>query len=455
MKALFSKLAVFSVSVALGATAMAADAPVSFSKDIAPIFVKNCLACHGPREAKGAYQLYNFELLMKAGESGEAAIAAGKPDGSYLYSLVAETDKDVRMPKDGDPLPAEQVALIKRWIEEGAKYDAPDPKATLASIMPKAPQPDPPAAYRRPMPITAVAFNNDGKELAVGGYHEVTIWNAADGALLRRIKNVAERVYGLSYSPDGKMLAVAGGTPGVAGEVKIFDPADGKLLKDLGSMSDVCFKATFRPDGAKLAACAADRSIRIFDLASGKEERLIEDHADWVIGLAWSADGKLLASASRDKTSKVFNAENGESQATYSGHGEQVFGVAFTPDGKQVITSGGDRKIHAWNPGDGKKAAEVAGFTGEVFGLVLSGDKLFSSSADKTVQEHKVEKLAAVKKYAGLADSGFTVAYHDGAKRVAGGSFAGDVIIWNAEDGKEVAKFTAAPGYTPPATAAK
>ncbi len=131
MKALRSTLALG--VLAFAATASAADAPVSFSKDIAPIFVKNCQACHGPREAKGAYQLYNFELLMKPGESGDPAISAGKPEASYLYSLVAESDKDIRMPKDGDPLPAEQVALIKRWITEGAKYDAADPKATLAS----------------------------------------------------------------------------------------------------------------------------------------------------------------------------------------------------------------------------------------------------------------------------------------------------------------------------------
>ena len=89
------------------------------------------------------------------------------------------------MPTSGCPRTATRCrpsksTLIKRWIAEGAKYDAADPKASLASIVPKLPQPDPPAAYRRPVPITALAFSPDGQELAASGYHEITIWNASD-----------------------------------------------------------------------------------------------------------------------------------------------------------------------------------------------------------------------------------------------------------------------------------
>ncbi len=435
----------------------AAAEPVSFSKEVAPILIKNCQACHGPREPKGGYQLFTFELLQKPGESDDPAVTPGMPEKSALFNLIAESDKDIRMPKDGDPLPAEQVALVKRWIAEGAKYDAPDPKATLASIVPKLPQPDPPAAYRRPVPVTAVAFSPDGKELAVSGYHEVTIWDPADGKLLRRIKNVAERVYGLAYNADGSLLAVSGGTPGTLGEVKLFKPADGTLVKELGTMSDVAFRGVFSPDGKKLVACAADRTIRFYDVESGKEERVIEDHADWVMAVAWNSDGTRIVSGSRDKTAKVFDTKTGESVATYPGHNEQVYGVAFTADGKQALSCGADRKVHAWGPGDGKKAVDAPG-GGEVYSITVVGDKIFISSSDKSIQELKVDKLCAVRKYGGLTDNAFAVSYHEGTKRAAGGSFAGEVRVWNTEDGKDVTNFLAAPGYTPPAppaTAAK
>ena len=75
-----------------------------------------------------------------------AAVTAGKPDESELLPRVSSDDESMRMPQEADPLPAEQVALVKRWIAEGAKYDGADPAAPLASIMPKTAQPDPPAS---------------------------------------------------------------------------------------------------------------------------------------------------------------------------------------------------------------------------------------------------------------------------------------------------------------------
>ncbi len=432
---------------------MAADAPApaSFSKDVAPILLKKCQACHGSPEPKGGYQVSNYTLVIKAGESESAAITPGKPEDSELFTLISSTDPDSRMPKEGDPLSAEQIAIVKRWISEGAQYDGADPKASLASIVPRTAAPDPPQAYRRAVPITALAFSPDGQELAVNGYHEVTIWNAASGALARRIKNVAERTQSLAYNTDGSLLAVAGGTPGQSGEVKLFNPALGTLVKELGSMGDVAYRAVFNPAGTKLAVAGADRSIRVFDVASGKQEILIEDHADWVVGLAWNPDGTRLASASRDKTSKLFNATNGESLMTYSGQGDQVFGVAFNADGKLIFTAGADKKIHAWNPDDGAKKGEIAGFGRDVFGLVTFQDKIFSCSADKTVQQHRVEGFKPFKTYAGHTDAVYCVAYHPGTGRVAAGSFSGEVRVWNAEDGAAVATFIAAPGYTPPA----
>ena len=425
-------------------------APVSFSKDVAPILLKHCQACHGPPEPKGGFQVTTFESFMKPGESEAASVTAGKLDESEVFNLITLDDADLRMPKEADPLSAEQVELIKRWITEGAKYDGADPHATLASIVPKTTQPDPPETYRRPVPITAVALSADGNQLAASGYHEVTVWNVADGALARRIKNVPERVYSIAYSPDGALLAVAGGTPGQMGELKLFASADGTLVKTLAPMADVAYCGAFNPAGTKLAVGGADRSIRIFDVASGKEEILIEDHADWVVGLAWSPDGATLASASRDKTSKLFNAANGESLMTYSGHGDAVFDVAFSGDGKLVLSAGADKKIHAWNPDDGAKKGEMGGFAREVLGLATDADKVFSCSADKSVRQHRLEGFKEFKKYDGLTDEAYSIAYHPASGRVAAGSFAGEVRIWNAEDGSPIASFVAAPGYTAP-----
>lgn len=419
---------------------------VSFVRDVAPLFVKNCLACHGAQEPKGDYQLHTFELLMKPGGSAAESVTASAADESELLRLMESTEAEERMPKDADPLPAEQIALVRRWIEQGAKFDGPDPKATLASLLPKAAHPAAPEAYSVAVPITALAFHPEGRELAVGGYHEITLWSPGDGKLLRRIPNVAQRTYGLAYSPDGKLLAAASGNPGQLGEVKLFRPETGEPVHDLATMPDVAFDVAFNPAGDKLAAGGADRSVRIFDVATGKQERLIEDHADWVMAVAWSADGTKLGTASRDKTSKIFDAAKGESLVTYPGYGDQAYGIAFSPDGKQAYTAGRAKSIHVWNLENGEKAHDIGGFGHEVYKLRLAGDRLYAASADKTARRFKLEDRSQEQAFQGHAEWIYSLAVCEATSRLATGGFDGEVRIWNTADGSEVAKFRAAPG---------
>ena len=460
MMRLIFRCLVLSIAAAVCAPASAqeqAAGPVSFSKDIAPILLKNCQACHGQNDAKGGFQLFNYTALLKPGDSSSASITPGKPDDSEVLRLISAQDKEERMPKDGDPLPADKIALVKKWIEEGAKFDGPDPNATLASIVPKEPRPAAPQAYPRAIPLTALAFRPDGQELAVGGYYEITIWNPTTGALVRRIGNVDQRTFALAYNNEGTVLAAASGTPGVSGEVALFDPNQGTLVKVLANMPDVGMDVQFNPAGNKLAACSADRSIRIFDVASGAQEKIIEDHADWVMGIAWSPDGTKLASASRDKTAKVFDAVKGESLATFPGHQEVVYGVSFSADGAQVFTGGGNKVIHVWNPNDGNKIADIGGFGGEVFKVLVRKDMVYSCSADKTARQHKTADRAQVRAFSGHTDWIYSLAYNEATQRLATGSFDGEVRIWNLADGAQVAAFKAAPGFPPaaPAAAAK
>ncbi|MBX7071937.1 MAG: hypothetical protein K1X71_02210 [Pirellulales bacterium] len=430
----------------LPAGSLRAEEPVSFKNQIAPLLINKCLACHGEQDPKGEYQIHTFERVLKDGYSGSPVISAGKPDESELLRLIASEEPEERMPKEADPLSPEQVALVRRWIEEGAKYDADDPKATLASIVPPATHPAAPPEYRVALPVTALAFSPDGARLAAAGYHEVTVWNPNDGALLQRIGNIAERVYGLAYSSDGALLAVAAGTPGSLGEVRLFSTADGSLVRHLVSLSDSALDVAFSPDGAKLAACAADRSIRVFDVATGAQEVLIEDHADWVMAIAWSPDGSKLASASRDKTAKVFDAKTGDAIITYPGHAEIVYSVDFNADGTQVLTSGRDKKIHVWSVAEAKLVGDIGGYGQDVLAVDCQGGQIFSCSADHTVRQHALDSRAETRNYAGHADWVYALAYHDGLKRLATGGYDGEVRVWNVADGAPIATFKAAPG---------
>ena len=426
---------------------------VSFAETVAPIFSKRCLACHNARTAKGRYNMETFAAIVKGGESGDA-LEVGDADSSTLFAMI----EDGSMPKDADPLSPEQIAAVKHWINTGAVLDAGlSPSAPLIQIMPKEIQPNPPEAYPVPVPVTSVAFSPDGATLATSGYHEVILWKVEDGSLLRRITNVAERVYDIEFTKDGQKIVVASGTPAQIGEAKIFQVADGKLLGDLVRTDDSVFAVSLSPDQKRLATAGADRAIRVFDFATQKQQLLIEDHADWVMDVAWSADGTRLASASRDKTSKVFDAVSGDSLVTFNGHGQPVYGVGFQADGKIVVSSGSDKQIRTWNVADAKQIKVIGGFGNEVFRIIVTPEgHVYSCSADKNARAHQISDGKALKTFAGHTDWVYSVAVHAGTKRVVAGSYNGEVRIWNIDDAKESLKIIAAPGYKPGgATAAK
>ncbi len=120
---LFMSGAFLGLSV-LGESAHAA--PLQFNRDVRPILSDACFACHGPDEAKrkGGLRLDQREAALKGGKSEVAAIVPGKPEASEILNRVVSKDPDEVMPppKDHKQLKPEQVALLKRWISEGAEY---------------------------------------------------------------------------------------------------------------------------------------------------------------------------------------------------------------------------------------------------------------------------------------------------------------------------------------------
>jgi WD40 repeat protein len=422
-----------------------ARAEVSFKGEVAPILVERCQTCHNPEKNKGGYRLDSFETMMRGGESKKATIVAGRPGESHLYQLITTADEDDRMPAKGERLTAGQISVIERWIKEGAKFDGPDRSALLVSLVPATGHPQAPGKYPRPVPIMALAFGPDGKELAVGGYHEVTLWEAANGRLVGRIGNIAQRTQRLTYSPDGTVLAAASGTPGKVGEVKLLDPVNRTIVADLDRVGDMLFALAFSGDGARLACGGADNAIRVYDMKSRKRELVIEQHADWVLAVAFTPDGEHILSASRDKSARVLDAKKGSVEHAYLGHEEIVYGVAVSGDGKTAYSAGKDKKIHLWAVKDGKKSGEIGGFEEDVFGVVIGGGFVFACSGDKKVRQFEGKDL--VRTYPQFGDWVYAIAYDAKNNRVAAGSYGGEVRVWNVGDGKLVSSFIAAPGY--------
>ena len=109
----------------LGALSASAE-KVQFNRDIRPIFSDTCFACHGPDEnkIKGGLRLDSLDAARKGGKSGDPAIVPGKPEVSEVMKRLRTDDPDDHMPpaEFHKVLTKDQIALVERWIKEGAEY---------------------------------------------------------------------------------------------------------------------------------------------------------------------------------------------------------------------------------------------------------------------------------------------------------------------------------------------
>lgn len=101
----------------------AKQAGVSYDKDIKPLFEKSCFKCHGAEKQKGKLRLDSLEAALKGGENAPSIIVKDGTKSPLVWSVARIGDEDDAMPPKGkgDPLTAEQVGLIRAWIDQGAK----------------------------------------------------------------------------------------------------------------------------------------------------------------------------------------------------------------------------------------------------------------------------------------------------------------------------------------------
>jgi mono/diheme cytochrome c family protein len=107
------------IAACLLAGAGRAEGDDLFRTTVAPILEKRCVKCHGNDTPKGGLSLTSSGALLRGGESGPA-VEPGKPDESLLIEMVSGDKPE--MPRTGQPLGKEQVAALRRWVKEGARW---------------------------------------------------------------------------------------------------------------------------------------------------------------------------------------------------------------------------------------------------------------------------------------------------------------------------------------------
>jgi WD40 repeat protein/tRNA A-37 threonylcarbamoyl transferase component Bud32 len=231
--------------------------------------------------------------------------------------------------------------------------------------------------------VSCVAFSPDGSRLA-GSLSRfvanmVKVWDARSGAEIRSLSSslsspgvMACQGYGVSFSPDGKLLACASRVGDFGTKVNVWDMRTGAeivTLQGFKSYDDVATALAFSPDGSRLAGACGNPDnpgtpgqVKVWDTRFGVEVRSVRDD---VWSLAFSPDGSRLAGGCGEGMVKVWDVRSGALLLSLEGHSRDLFvsHVAFSPDGKRLASATeGKETVKVWDAQTGAPVLSHEGF---------------------------------------------------------------------------------------------
>ena len=408
----------------------AAEKAPDYEQVVAPILQKYCAGCHNSDDHEGKFSVESFDDIQKGGEHG-AAVLAGDPGTSRLIRMVTGAAQPKMPPEDKPQLSAEQIAILKAWVETGAKGPAgkePDrTKFTVPRIAAKPGLAD---------PVTALDWSADGQWMAVARFGRVELRSANDPMSALPLEGLAGKVTAL-HDIAGNRLLTASGVPGLYGQAILWDLATGKPLQEIRAHRDVLYDAELSPNGELLATCSYDKKIILWNTKTAEQFRVLEGHTGPVYDIAFSPDGKNLVSASADDTCKVWLVATGERLDTLFQPLKEVYSVAFNPAGDQIVAVGADSRIRVWkflsrdtsiiNPQIIARFAHEAPVTQMRFSP--DGRYLVTCAEDRTVKLWDAKTMSEIKEYGQQSDVVQALAFAPDGSKFAVGRVNGTIAI--------------------------
>ncbi len=425
------------LTITLVATAQEAD--VSFHRDVLPILRVNCFSCHKPNKAKGGVDLTTHNAFLRGGDTGPI-IAAGDAKKSKLIESICGEEPE--MPKDAEPLSAREIALISRWITQGAKSDEHAEARTR--------RPDTPPTYTSLPAIHAMSLSPDGAFLAVPGHHEILLHSTDGLGIVKRLLGDSPRLESVAFSRDGTILVASGGSVSEFGEVQIWDAIKLELLRSIKASNDSFYGVSISPDNHLVAVGCADKLVRVFSIAEGKEVMRCDNHLDWVFGSAFTNDSERLVSVSRDKSAKLIEIATGHLVDDINQSRDPLVCLSRHPMHNQIATGGTDGKIRLFKmeprggrlaEGDNKENSFVREYehmASPIQAIAFSPDGiLVACSAEsgevrifKTENGHRVTQIHAKQ------GPVFALAFTADGKQIATGGYDGRIRFYDTEKGE-------------------
>jgi hypothetical protein len=437
----------------------------TFVDDVTPIVKLHCAKCHGADMQKGGLSLATYIEMQKGGGSG-AVVVPGNPEKSRLF-LLTDHRAEPKMPSASQKIPAEQIALLKLWIEQGAKENAgskvnipamPKTDIGLKSVVKGRPEGAPPmpaigklkldpvVVARRPGAVLALATSPWAPLAAVGGQKQVILYNTDTGALLGFIPFEQGQINSIKFSRNAKFVLVAGGKGGQSGSAVLFNVETGAKVLEVGkSETDAILAADISADQTQIAVGGPSKIIRIYNTLDGSVLREVKKHTDWVTAVEYSPDGVLLATGDRNGGLFVWESFTGREYFSLRGHTAMITDVSWRDDSNVLASSSEDTTVKLWEMENGGQIKSWGAHAGGAASVKFTHDgKLASTGRDKVTKVWD-QNGAAQKSFEAFPDLGLRVAVtHENAKVVAG-DWSGVVKTWAVADAKLLATLDANP----------
>jgi hypothetical protein len=430
---------------------------VSFRNDVWPILKRHCWGCHSSAKPKGRLSMDSVADMLKGGKSGPP-FKAGKPDESLLIEVI--TGPEPAMPQKEPPLSMDKVQILRHWILAGARDDSLADKSRI--------EVQAPGTYQFAPAVTSVALSGDGKLLAAACRSEVVLIDVDGNTPPRRLPTTSDLITHVEFSPDGKLLVAAGGTPGQYGEVRFHHPTDGQVVSTRRTGKDTLFRGHFAPDGKAVALGGADGAVHVVPVDPKQPIRRFELHSDWVLDVAYTPDGTMLVTGGRDKATKVASAQTGELLRTVDGSPEPIRAVAAND--LFAVSAGRARTLIAYEFKTALSGIQVSGSgngarpinrrdqyaknfeaqPGEVLALAMSGDRKLVATAGNfgDVRVYEIANRQRVALLGKVPAPVYAVALNANGSRLALSSKSGLVQIYELPSGKLLKSLVPVPVVT-------
>ncbi|MFH0760315.1 MAG: T9SS type A sorting domain-containing protein [Bacteroidota bacterium] len=245
-------------------------------------------------------------------------------------------------------------------------------------------------------PVTGLAFSPNSQLLASTGTiflgdpvdGTVRLWDVASGAQLASVETASmSGTSQLAFSPDGSMLAGAGGG-GTTLKLILWDATTLNVIRE---MTGVFRMVSFSPDGSRIATGKRDDKVYIMNVSTGTGITSFSGHTGWIQSVAYSSGGQTLATGGEDRSILVRSSQNGQTALTLTGHTSFPNYLKFSPDesmiaslgsGINITRTGGlsismsdvDRFLRIWDTGTGAEMSRLNTESDVICGVSFSDD---------------------------------------------------------------------------------